>query len=149
MIKKILHTQNENAQNIRRVFQVSYKIEAKLLGADNFPPLSRPLEEFSNCPNDFFGFYEEQTLVSVVEIKKEENSMHIQSLVVDPEFFRRGIARKLIEFVLQHYAVKQFTVETGKDNGPARKLYENFGFQQLKTYTADEGILKVRYQKQL
>ena len=75
--------------------------------------------------------------------------MHIQSLVVDPEFFRRGIARKLIEFVLQHYAVKQFTVETGKDNGPARKLYESFGFQLLKTYTADEGILKVRYQKQL
>ena len=135
MIKKILHTQNENAQNIRRVFQVSYKIEAKLLGADNFPPLSRPLEEFSNCPNDFFGFYEEQTLVSVVEIKKEENSMHIQSLVVDPEFFRRGIARKLIEFVLQHYAVKQFTVETGKDKVISNLMFKTTSMDEFKKIT--------------
>lgn len=149
MITKILHTQNKNAQNIRSVFQVSYKIEAKLLGADNFPPLSRPLEEFSNCSNDFFGFYEEQTLVAVVEIKDEKVAKHIQSLVVDPDYFRRGIARKLIKYVLQHYPIKQFTVETGKENGPARKLYESFGFELLKTYTAEEGILKVRYQKQL
>jgi ribosomal protein S18 acetylase RimI-like enzyme len=149
MIKKILHTQNENAQDIRRVFQVSYKVEAELLGATNFPPLSRPLEEFSNCPNDFVGYYEDHKLVAVVEMKNEEDSMHIQSLVVDPAYFRRGIARKLIEFVLQLYPVPQYTVETGKENGPARKLYENFGFQLLKTYTADEGIIKVRYQKQL
>ena len=149
MIKKILHTQNENAQNIRRVFQVSYKIEAKLLGADNFPPLSRPLEEFSNCPNDFIGHYEDEMLVAVVEMKKEEDSMHIQSLVVDPAYFRKGIARKLIEFVLEHYAITQFTVETGRDNGPARKLYEGFGFVLEKTYTAAENITKVRYQIKL
>ena len=149
MIKKILHTQKDQAEAIRSVFQVSYKVEAELIGATNFPPLSRPLEEFSNCPNDFVGYHEDQILVAVVEMKKEEDSMHIQSLVVDPAYFRRGIARKLIEFVLQHYPVPQFTVETGKENGPARKLYENFGFQLLKTYTADEGIVKVRYQKQL
>ena len=149
MIKKILHTQKDQAEAIRAVFQISYKVEAELLGAASFPPLYRPLEEFYNCPNDFIGYHVDEKLVAVVEIKNEENSMHIQSLVVDPEFFRRGIARKLIEFVLQHYAVKQFTVETGKDNGPARKLYESFGFELLKTYTADEGILKVRYQKQL
>jgi len=149
MIKKILHTQKDQAEEIRAVFQISYKVEAELLGATSFPPLSRPLEEFSTCPNDFVGYYEDHKLVAVVEMKNEASSMHIQSLVVDPAYFRRGIARKLIEFVLQHYPIKQFTVETGKENGPARKLYESFGFQLLKTYTAEEGILKVRYQKQL
>jgi len=149
MIKKILHTQKDQAEEIRAVFQISYKVEAELLGATSFPPLSRPLEEFSTCPNDFVGYYEDHKLVAVVEMKNEASSMHIQSLVVDPAYFRRGIARKLIEFVLQHYPIKQFTVETGKENGPARKLYESFGFELLKTYTAEEGILKVRYQKQL
>ena len=149
MIALIEHTQKDKAEEIRAVFQISYKVEAELLGATSFPPLSRPLEEFYSCPNDFVGYYEDHKLVAVVEMKKEEDSMHIQSLVVDPAYFRRGIARKLIEFVLQHYPIKQFTVETGKENGPARKLYESFGFELLKTYTAEEGILKVRYQKQL
>ena len=149
MIALIEHKQQDKALDIRRVFQVSYKIEAELLGATNFPPLSRPIEDFYNCPNDFVGYYEEHQLVAVVEMKNEASSMHIQSLVVDPAYFRRGIARKLIEFVLEHYAITQFTVETGRDNGPARKLYEGFGFVLEKTYTAAENITKVRYQIKL
>lgn len=146
MIHKVEHTRNDQALDIRRVFQVSYKVEAELLGASNFPPLSRPIDAFIGSANDFWGFYEEQTLVAVVEIKKEKESIHFQSLVVAPDYFRRGIASQLINHVLQDYQVKAFTVETGRDNTPARKLYEGLGFKLLKTYTADENIVKVRYQ---
>ena len=149
MIALIEHKKQDKALDIRRVFQVSYKIEAELLGAVHFPPLSRRIEAFYNCPNDFVGYYEDHKLVAVIEMKKEVSSMHIQSLVVDPDYFRRGIARKLIQFVLEHYAITQFTVETGRDNGPARKLYEGFGFVLQKTYTAAENITKVRYQIKL
>ena len=149
MISKINHTQNMEAQDIRRIFQVSYIVEAKLLGATYFPPLHRPLEQFTNCANDFFGYYEDQTLVAVIEMKHEKNHMHIQSLVVDPKYFRRGIASKLIAFVLSHYDKNTCTVETGRDNPPARKLYESSGFVLQKTYTAAENIVKVRYQKNI
>jgi ribosomal protein S18 acetylase RimI-like enzyme len=149
MIALIEHKKQDKALDIRRVFQVSYKIEAELLGAVHFPPLSRRIEAFYNCPNDFVGYYEDHKLVAVIEMKKEVSSMHIQSLVVDPDYFRRGIARKLIQFVLEHYTITQFTVETGRDNGPARKLYEGFGFVLEKTYTAAENITKVRYQIKL
>jgi len=73
--------------------------------------------------------------------------MHIQSLVVDPEYFRRGIARALIIFVMEKFDTRNFTVETGKNNSPARSLYEGFGFKLVKTYLAEENIEKVRYQK--
>ena len=149
MIALIEHKQQAKGLDIRRVFQDSYKIEAELLGAVHFPPLSRPIEAFYNCPNDFVGYYEDHKLVAVIEMKNEVSSMHIQSLVVDPDYFRRGIARKLIQFVLEHYVVTQFTVETGRDNGHARKLYEGFGFVLEKTYTAAENITKVRYQIKL
>ena len=147
MIAFIKHKQIEEAQNIRRLFQCSYKVEALLLGAINFPPLSRPLEEFYNCPNDFVGYYEDHKLVAAVEMKNEVSSMHIQSLVVDPNYFRKGIARKLIAFVLDHYDAHEFTVETGRDNAPARKLYEGFDFILEKSYTATEKIIKVRYRR--
>lgn len=147
MVSNISHTQPKQAQDIRRVFQISYKIEAKLLGATYFPPLHRPLEQFINCTNDFFGYYDEHALVAVIEMKHEKNHMHIQSLVVDPAYFRRGIASQLITYVLSHYEKDIFTVETGRDNPPARRLYESFGFVLQKTYTAAENIVKVRYQK--
>ena len=147
MIQRIEHTVTAEANEIRRIFQISYKIEAQLLGAKNFPPLERPISGFEHCDNDFFGYYEGEKLIAVIEMKKEENAMHIQSLVVDPHHFRKGIARKLISFVLNYFDSLQFTVETGKNNPPARKLYEGFGFQLVKTYLAEENIEKVRYQK--
>ena len=147
MIQRIEHRIKDEAKKIRRIFQISYKIEAQLLGAIKFPPLERPISAFENCANNFFGYYEDGNLVAVIEMKREENSMHIQSLVVDPDYFRRGIARKLILFVLNHFERSQFTVETGKNNSPARKLYEGFDFKLIKTYVADENIEKVRYQK--
>ena len=146
MIQRIEQSVIMNAREIRRIFQISYKIEAELLGAKNFPPLQRPIVQFKESSNDFFGYYAEDKLVAVIEMKAEENSMHIQSLVVDPAHFRKGIANGLIEFVFNYYDISQFTVETGKDNIPARKLYENFGFRFVQTYTAEEQIKKVRYQ---
>ena len=148
VIKRIENNVMENSQEIRRVFQISYKIEAELLGAKKFPPLQRPIAQFKESLNDFFGYYIEDNLLAVIEMKKEETSMHIQSLVVDPDYFRKGIANGLIEFVFNYYNINRFTVETGKDNAPARQLYENFGFRLVKTYMAAEQIRKVRYQKE-
>ena len=67
-------------------------------------------------------------MVTVIEVKHNEHRMHIQSLMVDPDYFRRRIASSLISFVLALYDHSTFTVETGRDNPPARTLYESFGF---------------------
>lgn len=69
MIKVIDHTNSNIAIAIRQVFQVSYAIEAKLLNAVNFPPLQRQLTAFKNCKNTFYGYYVEDTLAAVTEIK--------------------------------------------------------------------------------
>ena len=64
MIQRIEHTVTAEANEIRRIFQISYKIEAQLLGAKNFPPLERPISGFEHCDNDFFGYYEGEKLNS-------------------------------------------------------------------------------------
>ena len=86
MIQRIEHRIKDEAKKIRRIFQISYKIEAQLLCAIKFPPLERPVSAFENCANNFFGYYEDGNLVAVIEMKSEENSMHIQSLVVHEQF---------------------------------------------------------------
>ena len=77
------------------------------------------------------------------------NILDINSLVVNPKFFRRGIARKLIEFVFNTFDSNLFVVETGLANGPATKLYKKFGFIEVKQWDTDHGIRKIKFEKRI
>lgn len=147
MIKKLDHQNDLMAQKIRKVFQVSYAVEAEILKADDFPPLKRPLEGFTGSSNEFYGFFEENELAGVMEIDQKKDSVHIQSLVVQPEFFRKGIGRALVNFAFDKYVTHLFTVETGAANGPATNLYLRTGFSKIKEFDTDHGIRKVRFEK--
>ncbi len=149
MIQKLDHKNKSIAKQIRAVFQVSYPVEAALLKAVNFPPLQRSLNDFLNSENDFFGYWKEQELAAVVEVKRASTATHIQSLVVDPSFFRQGIASALLVFVLNNYHTKTFTVETGLANGPATELYKRFQFKEVSQYDTDQGIRKIRFEKKI
>lgn len=149
MIKKLQNNDIEISKKIRSVFQVSYKVEAKLLRAVNFPPLKRPLESYINSNTEFFGYLKNKELAGVIEIDHNDNYTHINSLVIDPKFFRQGIARKLIEFVFNTFDSNLFVVETGLENGPATELYKKFDFKEVKQWNTDHGIRKIRFERRI
>ncbi len=147
MIKTLDHNKISTAKKIRAVFQISYAVEAELLNAVDFPPLKRPIEAFNQSNNDFFGYFFKEELAAVIEVDQKTDSVHIQSLVVQPKFFRRGIGRKLVNFVLENYETPIFTVETGAENAPATELYLRTGFSKIEEFDTDHGIRKVRFEK--
>ena len=149
MIKKLKNSDLEMAKKIRGIFQASYKIEAKLLNATNFPPLKRPLENYIASKTEFYGYLENEELAAVVEIDRNPNYILIRSLVVQPIYFRQGIASALITFVFKNYKSDLFIVETGLANGPASKLYEKFGFIAMHQWDTDHGIRKVKFEKRI
>jgi ribosomal protein S18 acetylase RimI-like enzyme len=149
MIQKLDHKNKLIAAQIRAVFQVSYRVEAALLKAVIFAPLQRSLKDFMHSETEFYGFLKEQELAAVIEVKREPTSTHIQSLVVDPRFFRQGIASALLVFVLNSYNTRTFTVETGLANAPATKLYKRFQFKEVSQYDTDHGIRKIRFEKKI
>lgn len=149
MIQKLQNKDIDTSTKIRSVFQASYAVEAKLLNASDFPPLKRSLEGFLNSDNEFFGYLQNQELAGVIEINHNDHFTHIQSLVVHPKFFRQGIARKLMEFVLKSINSKLFIVETGVDNRPATELYRKFDFKEVKQWDTDHGIRKVKFEKKI
>ena len=146
MIEKLDNKNLEVAKAMYIIFQESYNIEAKLLKTNNFPPLQRPLEEYINCENTFFGYTKNGTLAGVVEIIQKPNYTHIRSLVVSPSFFRQGIASKLMQFLLKTYHSKLCIVETGLDNEPASNLYRNFGFTEVKQWDTSHGVRKIKFE---
>ena len=81
------------------------------------------------------------------QVKSDKDITHIQSLVVYPNYFRQGIGTKLVQYVIDTYDTKVFTVETGVDNYPAIKLYKNFAFLEQSQWDTDHGIRKIRLKR--
>ena len=145
MIKKLDHTNLAIATKMRVVFQESYAVEAKLLNAVNFPPLQRPLENYTKSKTTFFGYHIKDEIVAIIEVSSKEQTTHINSLVVSPKFFRQGVAKQLMEFVLTNFDSEIFTVETGLQNKPASKLYQKFNFKEVRQWDTDHGVRKIRF----
>jgi len=112
MITKLDNTNKEIADQIFTVFQRSYRIEALIIGALDFPPLSRTIKDIEVSKTQFYGFIEDSCPVAIIEIVKEGRYLEINSLTVLPASFGKGIASKLIRFVLELIDFKIAVVET-------------------------------------
>ena len=69
--------------------------------------------------------------------------LEIYSLTVDPKYFRKGIAGKLMSYVLGAFELTEATVETAVVNEPAIHLYKKHGFVEIKRWTPSHGIQKL------
>ena len=147
MVKRLQNKDIEVSKNIRSVFQLSYKIEARLLNATDFPPLKRPLKSFINSETAFFGYIKDKELAGVIEINHNHNFTQINSLVVAPRFFRQGIAKELMEFVFNKFDSNLFVVETGLENEPAIELYKKFNFEDVKQWDTNHGVRKIKFER--
>jgi hypothetical protein len=51
-----------------------------------------------------------------------------------------------MNYILQNFSSKTFTVETGLENIPASKLYTSFNFKEVKQWDTDHGVRKIRFE---
>ncbi len=145
MIAKLENAEQDIAQQIFTVFQRSYHIEAQLIATDDFPPLSRSVEHIAQSKTQFYGFIENQHIAAVIEVALEEQQLDINSLAVDPDYFRRGIASQLLSCILRELRFSTAVVETAVINIPAINLYQQHGFVEFKKWTPSHGIKKVAF----
>ena len=143
MIKKLNQSSKIVANKIFDIFQNSYKIEAELIGVSNFPPLNRSVDKIQGAKTTFYGFLDNDELAAIIEVDVVDSCLEIDSLTVHPSYFRRGIAGKLIRFLLDNIVFSRAVVETATANLPAITLYEKHGFVEFKRWTPSHGIPKI------
>ena len=143
MISKLDNSNEEVGNQIFTVFQNSYKVEALIINASNFPPLSRSIKDIKNSGTLFYGFTENGYLAGVIEVATKGKHLEIDSLTVDPKYFKKGIAGKLISYALDLFEFTEAIVETAVDNDPAINLYKKHGFIEFKRWTPSHGIQKL------
>jgi ribosomal protein S18 acetylase RimI-like enzyme len=135
-LAKVDRSSSAIAGQIHRVQMLAYAQEAELLGAIDFPPLRRTVEDIRTCEEEFFAAVVDQELVGAVSVWPDQDGMgrNIASLVVAPAFQRRGIARQLMAEVLRRYGDATLTVQTGARNEPALNLYAQLGFVEIRRW---------------
>ncbi|MGB0837601.1 MAG: GNAT family N-acetyltransferase [Flavobacteriaceae bacterium] len=143
-MKKFKPDSLENAAKLKEIWDLSYPHEAKYLNIDleSFPPLSRTISQFMECPSDFIVKDSSEGLQCAMELISLDKGLMIRSFVVHPDYFRQGLGTLMMNYVLESYS-GPYLVETGAKNTPAIALYEKFGFQIYACYRS-AGILKVK-----
>ena len=128
----VLETDTPVAERVLEIQRAAYAVEARLVGYDAIPALHETLAELQAQPLIFLGVSCDHVLAGVLAYHRDSDTVDIDRLAVDPSFFRRGLATKLLrELFVRERDATRFTVSTGFGNHPAVDLYERFGFRQV------------------
>ena len=148
MIHKLnIHDENE-ARRVLDLQHRSYRVEARLVGSDNLPPLKDTIATLQRCGETFYGFFAGEELTAVISHKRYGELLDIHRLFVSPDHFRAGRASALLLFVENaETGIERTIVSTGSLNTPARKLYVAHGFEWVGESEVALGLFVTRYEK--
>lgn len=140
MIEPLELSDRPTATRILAIQRAAYTIEAALIGFDGIPVLAETLEDLMESASflEWIGIRSEGSIVAAMATRTERGVCDIDRLVVDPAWFRRGLARSLVSTLADRRTV---TVSTGAANLPGIELYESMGFQQESTETIPPGVM--------
>ncbi|MGW0807086.1 GNAT family N-acetyltransferase [Nonomuraea sp. NPDC002799] len=109
--------------------RAAYAVEAEIIKDDRIPPLHESLDELRAQPLRWLGAMDaDGRLAGAVAWEETADEVDVNRLVVRPDAARRGIGRALVKEVMARAGERRVVVSTGRDNVPARTLYERLGF---------------------
>ena len=138
---------------IWRLQHAAYAVEASLTGFLNLPPLMDTITTLRLCGETFYGVRSEEDdpfsdVIAAIAYETDGERLVICRMMVHPDFFRRGIARRLITFVESMVTnEREIVVSTGSKNEPAIRLYEAMGFRFVREWMPVLGLMVTEFTK--
>lgn len=149
-IKKIDLDNPKEVLQLLDVQMGAYRVEAKLIGFQDIPPLKDSEATLKQSGETFYGYFVDKRLVGAISYKIVGCVLEIYRLMVHPDYFRQGIAGSLLHFIEGvDPGVSTITVATGAKNTPARKLYQRYGYVETACREMKEGISMIFFEKRM
>ncbi|GAK08830.1 GNAT family N-acetyltransferase [Geomicrobium sp. JCM 19038] len=133
------HTNTSTAKDILSVQCPAYKEESKIIGFDGIPYLNDNIDTIMMSQETFIGCYDDH-LLGFIAYEKREDHYQITRLCVVPTHFRKGVASRLVDYILTTSKSGPIHVQTGSLNTPAIDLYRRFGFVHDYISEAEPGV---------
>lgn len=133
------------AEQLLRVQRAAYTVEAELVGDDRIPPLHEPVETLRRSGLRWLGAVEDGRVVAALAWADDDGVVDVHRLVVHPDGARRGTGRALVTKLLARTGRADVVVSTGRENVPARRLYESLGFVAGGEVEVLPGLVVTRY----
>lgn len=137
------------AEELWALQHAAYRQEAALIGAAKLPPLQETVASLRNSGEAFYGYYADGgDLAGAVSVLETEGRMTIRRLMVNPAYFRQGIASALLEHLTDGaYPGRAWEVNAEVRNVPAIRLYERSGFERTEVWHPSPGLTMARMAK--
>lgn len=103
----------------------------------------------NNVPAGYVAVYSKDDFCKLEDfpdkIGKKGNVSYIWEIVTDKKYTGKGIASKLMQYVLEKFKGYKIYSCVAKDNIPSLKLHEKYGFKEAYQFTKDkEQIMLVK-----
>ena len=148
MIKLLDLKDAKTAEKIVVLQKRSYAVEAELIGFYDIPPMKDTKDTIAKCDETFYGFYDGDELAGLIAYELEDDLLDICRVAVNPEHFRKGIARQMVEHIIAlNKGIKLITVSTGLKNLPAVNLYLKLGFVKTRELEVEKDVYIVCFER--
>jgi len=125
------------AARVHAVGLRAYRVEADLIGFDGIPALGESVARMRALPLRWLGVAAPDPVAFLAYT--DDDVVDVDRLCVDPDWFRRGLARALLTALLER-TTGDVVVSTGAANTPAITLYERAGFTRTGTVSPVAGL---------
>lgn len=141
-ISRLRHEDPVVAMAIVALQRNSYRLEAKLIGYPDLPPLKESPADIMGSTDKFLGIASRGRLAAVISTEETGETTIISRLCVAPDCARRGHGLRLVRHVLE-LAPGPVMVSTAQANGPALGLYRKLDFETCREWITQDGLALV------
>lgn len=127
------------------VQHAAYALEATLIDDDRIPPLHGDVEDLRSAPLLWLAAFVDGRLVGAVGWSENDDRIDVDRLVVAPGMHRRGVGSALVREILKRAGKRRAVVSTGRNNTPAKTMYERLGFARVNDAEVIPGLWVTRY----
>jgi len=122
----------------------AYAVEAELIGDHRIPPLHEAESDLLSSGLEWIAsFDDDQQIAGAVGYAIDHDLVDLDRLMISPAHHRKGLGTALVIEVMSLAPIT--VVATGRDNTPARALYESLGFVHQSDFEPVPGLWVSRY----
>ena len=120
-----------------------------ILANENFTNVYN-IREILDKDYEFIYVYEEDNnVLGFIQIEKHFEVLDLINIAVSEDTRRKGIASKLIQYIIDNVEHERFLLEVNSNNTSAIKLYQKFNFKEInirkKYYSNGDAIIMERW----